>query len=72
MYVPSQNVENPETEVYCALTGESYAYISGHEYSLLDPKICEGAIDNLPERFFKQLWVIRSNNGQIRVFGRVE
>lgn len=71
MYVPSQNIEDPEQEIVCLFTGESYVYIEGNEKSIIDPKICESAIDQLPPRFFKQPWVINTERG-VRVFGNIE
>ena len=72
MYTPSHNIENPEQEIVCIMTGESYVHIEGDPESIIDPKLREGAIDMLPNRFFTHPWVIRSHNGQIRVFGRIE
>lgn len=72
MYTPSSNIENPEQEIVCLMTGESYVYIEGNDKSIMDPKLREGAIDYLPNRFFKQPWVINKGNGQIRVFGSIE
>ena len=72
MYTPSNNVENPEQEIICVMTGESYVYIDGNEKSIMDPKLKDGAIDSLPNRFFMHPWVIKTHDGQIRVFGRLE
>lgn len=71
MYTPSSNIENPEQEIVCLMTGESYVYVDGNDKSIMDPKLREGAIDQLPLRFFKSPWVVRSGNG-VRVFGRIE
>lgn len=72
MYTPSHNITNPEVEIVCVLTGESYVHIEGEEDSIIDPKLFEGGVDILPERFFRAPWVIKSHNGQMRVFGRLE
>lgn len=71
MYSPSSNFENPEQEIVCLMTGESYVYIEGDDVSLIDPKYLNGAIDTLPLRFFKQPFVVRKGDG-IRVFGSLE
>lgn len=71
MYTPSSNVENPDQEIVCLMTGESYVHMEGNDNSIIDPKLLVGAIDELPLRFFKQPWVIRSGNG-VKVFGRIE
>jgi hypothetical protein len=71
MYIPSSNIETPEQEVVCLMTGESYVYIEGDKTSIIDPKLCEGAVDSLPTRFFKQPFVVRKGGG-IRVFGSLE
>jgi hypothetical protein len=72
MYTPSHNIENPDQEIVCVMTGESYVYLEGDNKTIMDPKLKEGAIDSLPGRFFTQPWVIRTSEGQIRVFGRLE
>ena len=71
MYTPSSNVKDPDQEIVCLMTGESYVYIDGNDKSIMDPKLREGAIDSLPLRFFKSPWVVRSGNG-VRVFGKIE
>jgi hypothetical protein len=71
MYTPSSNIENPEQEIVCLITGESYVYIEGDDLSIIDPKHVNGAIDALPNRFYKQPFIIRTQNG-IRVFGSIE
>lgn len=71
MYVPSNNIENPEQEIVCLMTGESYVYIEGDDNSIIPPELANGAIDQLPTRFFKQPFVVRKGNG-IRVFGSLE
>jgi hypothetical protein len=72
MYTPSHNVENPEVEIVCLMSGESYVHIEGNDRSIIDPKLKDGAIDTLPLRFFKQPFVVNKGNGQIRVFGSLE
>lgn len=67
MYVLSKNLTNHEQEIYCLFTGESYVHLEGNEASLLDPKVLEGALDILPERFYRTPWVIKRPDGQIRV-----
>ncbi len=71
MYIPSNNLENPEQEIVCLMTGESYVYLEGNELSIISPEKLAGAVDSLPVRFFKQPFVVRSGNG-IRVFGSLE
>ena len=73
MFVPTQNFESPQDqEIVCLMTGESYVHLEGGDLSLIDPKYHNGAIDVLPTRFFKQPWIIRKGDGQIRVFGSIE
>jgi hypothetical protein len=67
MYIPSQHFENPEQEVTCLLTGESYVYLEGSELALIDPKYHEGAIEELPKRFFQHPTAISKGNGQFRI-----
>jgi len=71
MYVPSKNIESPGQEIVCVFTGESYVYLEGNDKSLTDPKVCEGSIEQLPLRFFRQPWVINTERG-VRVFGNLE
>ena len=67
MYVPSRHFENPEQEVVCLLTGESYVYLEGNDLSLIDPKYQEGAIQELPKRFFYHPMAVAKGNGQFKV-----
>lgn len=71
MYSPSSNFDNPDQEIVCLMTGESYVYLEGDDTTLLDSKYVNGAIDTLPNRFFKQPFIIRRGDG-IRVFGSIE
>lgn len=72
MYTPSCNIETPDVEIVCPTTGESYVYIEGDDLSLIDPKLHNGAVDVLPKRFFTPPWMIKSFNGQMRVFWKPE
>lgn len=67
MYIPSQHFENPEQEVVCLLTGESYVHLEGSDLTLIDPKYHEGAIQELPKRFFYHPMAIGKGNGQIKI-----
>lgn len=67
MYVLSKNLPDQAQEVYCLLTGESYVYLEGDNDSLLNPTLLEGAVDSLPDRFYRTPWVIKRPDGQIRV-----
>ncbi|NBO23091.1 hypothetical protein EBU94_07130 [bacterium] len=67
MYIPSKHFENPEQEVVCLLTGESYVYLEGNDLTLIDPKYHEGAIERLPERFHKHPIAINKGNGQYKI-----
>ena len=71
MYSPSCNFENSDVEIVCLFTGESYVYVEGDDKTLIDPKYTNGAIDQLPNRFFKQPFIVRKDNG-VRVFGSIE
>jgi hypothetical protein len=71
MYVPAHNIENSEQEIVCLITGESYVYLDGDNTSLVQPEQIKDAIDVLPNRFFKQPFIVRKGNS-IRVFGSVE
>ena len=67
MYVPSANFNPPPPyDIYCAITGESYAWVEDSEFANLPPHIANGAIEALPNRFFQHPKVSRSGN-QIRV-----
>jgi hypothetical protein len=67
MYIPSRHFEEPEQEVVCLLTGESYVYLEGNDMSLIDPKYHDGAIESLPERFFQHPTAIGKGNGQYKI-----
>jgi len=67
MYIPSKHFENPEQEVTCILTGESYVYLEGNDLTLIDAKYHEGAIEELPKRFFQHPTAISKGNGQFRI-----
>jgi hypothetical protein len=67
MYIPSKHFENPEQEVVCLLTGESYVYLEGDDMSLLDTKYHEGAIQELPKRFFYHPMGINKGNGNFKI-----
>lgn len=73
MYIPSQHfTEEQEQEVVCLFTGEKYVYLEGDDLTLIDPKYHEGAIERLPSRFFKMPFIVRKNDGQVRVFGSID
>jgi len=73
MYVPTAHFsEEPEQEIVCLFTGESYVYMEGNDLSIIDPKYHEGSIETLPARFYKTPFIKRYPNGQIRVFGSIE
>lgn len=73
MYVPAQSFdEEQDVEIVCLLTGERYVHLQGNDTTLLDPKYTVGAIDALPPRFYKTPFVLRSPDGQVRVFGRLD
>jgi hypothetical protein len=67
MYIPSKHFENPEQEVTCLLTGESYVYLEGDDLSLIEPKYHDGAIEELPKRFFQHPTAITKGNGQFKI-----
>jgi hypothetical protein len=67
MYIPSRHFENPEQEVVCLLTGESYVHLEGDDMSLIDPKYHDGAIESLPERFYQHPMAVNKGNGQVRI-----
>lgn len=72
MYIPASNFkEEQDQEIICLLTGERYVYIEGKEGSIIDPSLLNGAIDQLPERFFYSPFVVHKGNGQVRVFGNI-
>lgn len=70
MYIPSRHFENPEQEVVCLLTGESYVYLEGNDLSLIDPKYHDGAIEQLPQRFFQHPMAINKGNNQYKIIMR--
>jgi len=73
MYVPSHHfTEEPEQEIVCLFTDEKFVYLEGDKKSLIHPKHAEGAVDELPPRFYKQPFIKRYPNGQVRVFGSIE
>jgi hypothetical protein len=67
MYIPSKHFENPEQEIVCLLTGESYVYMEGNDTSIIDSKYLEGAIQELPLRFFQHPTAINKGNSQFRI-----
>lgn len=67
MYIPSKHFENPEQEIICLLTGESYVYLEENDLSLIDPKYQEGAIEELPQRFYQHPLAVNKGNGQIKI-----
>ena len=69
MYILSNKIENPEQEVICPWTGESYVYIEDIN-TIEDKTKLEGALEILPERFFKRPIAIRGNDGQVKIFVR--
>ncbi len=69
MYILSKHFDNPEQEIICPLTGESYVYLEGSDLTLIDSKYHEGALEILPRRFSQQNAILfPSSNGQGRVF----
>lgn len=73
MYVPVQNFDvEQDQEIVCLYTGESYVYLEGNENSIIEPKHAQGSCNDLPPRFYKVPFVVRSPNGQVRVFGRLD
>ena len=67
MYIPSRHFENPEQEVTCLITGESYVYLEGNDLALIDPKYHDGAIEELPKRFFYYPMALAKGNGQFKI-----
>lgn len=67
MYIPSRHFENPEQEIICTLTGESYVYLEGDDLTLIDPKYHDGAIEQLPQRFYQTFVGINKGNNQIKI-----
>lgn len=67
MYTPSQNVPDSEVEIVCPFTGESYVYIEGDDMTAIDPRLAQGAVDVLPERFYRSPWAIKLPDNQIRI-----
>jgi len=73
MYIPAHHfAEEQEQEIVCLFTGERYVYLEGNDLSLIDPKYHEGAIESLPSRFYKMPFIVRHQNGQVRVFGGID
>jgi hypothetical protein len=67
MYIPSKHFEEPEQEVICLLTGESYVYLEGNDLSLIESKYHDGAIQELPKRFFYHPIAVNKGNGNFKV-----
>jgi hypothetical protein len=67
MYVLSKNFENPEQEIVCPWTGESYVYVDKIE----NPDHNDGALEILPERFFKRPLPLRCPDGQVKLHIRI-
>jgi hypothetical protein len=73
MYVQSTHLKSdPEQEIVCLFTGESYVHLEGGDTTLIQKEILEGALEELPPRFYRMPFIIRNNQGQIRVFGSIE
>lgn len=73
MYVHLKHfTEEPEQEVVCLFTGESYVYLEGDSSSVVHPKYHEDSLEMLPSRFYKLPFIKRYPNGQMRVFGSIE
>jgi hypothetical protein len=67
VYIPSHHFEEPEQEVVCLLTGESYVYLEGNDLTLIDPKYHDGAIERLPERFFQHPLAVNKGGNQVKI-----
>jgi hypothetical protein len=67
MYILSSHFEEPEQEVVCLLTGESYVHLEDNGLSIIDPKYLEGAVESLPERFFQHPWAVNKGNNQVKI-----
>ena len=68
MYIPSRHFDKePEQEIVCPLTGESYVYLEGNDLTLIEPKYHEGAIERLPERFFQHPFVSNKGNNHVKI-----
>jgi hypothetical protein len=73
MYILAQHFEEEQDqEVVCLITGERYVFLEGDDLTLINPKYHEGALQNLPNRFFKTPFIKRYDSGQIRVFGSID
>jgi len=73
MYVHAKHFkEEPEQQIVCLLTGESYVHMEGDNNSIIDAKYHEDSVDALPARFYKLPFIKRYPNGQMRVFGSIE
>jgi hypothetical protein len=67
VYIPSHHFEEPEQEVVCLLTGESYVYLEGNDLTLIDPNYHDGAIERLPERFFQHPLAVNKGGNQVKI-----
>ena len=67
MYIPSHHFEEPEQEIVCLLTGESYVHLEGNDLALIDPKYHDGAIERLPERFFQHPLAVNKGGNQVKI-----
>lgn len=73
MYVPTHCFETEQDqEIVCLYTGESFVHLQGDDSTLIEQKYVVHAVDALPPRFYKTPFVLRSPNGQVRVFGRLD
>jgi len=73
MYVPAHNFnEEQEQEIICLYSGERYVHLEGNDSSIVESKFIKDAVDMLPPRFYKTPFVVKSSNGQVRVFGRLD
>lgn len=70
MYILSKHFENPEQEIVCPLTGESYVYLEGNDLAMIDQKYHEGALEILPRRFSQGAILMPDRNGQGKVIIR--
>jgi hypothetical protein len=70
MYIPSRHFENPEQEIVCLLTGESYVYLEGDDLSIINPKYHDGAIQDLPRRFYQHPIAVGKGNGKFNILMR--
>jgi len=70
MYIPSKHFENPQQEIICPWTGESYVHLEGDDLTLIDSKYHDGALERLPRRFFQAPIVFNKGDGQIQIMVR--